>query len=167
MTSTPTGSDPDMIRLVLIRHAKSDWGDSSLDDHDRPLGERGLRDAPRMARDLAATGFRPEVILSSTALRARTTADVFAAELGVAVTPDPELYGASANTLLATAAASGAFSVVLVAHDPGMSVLAGRLSGGRIEHMPTCAVATFQWETGDWDVVDSIEPTEWTFDSPR
>ncbi|GAA1993959.1 hypothetical protein GCM10009777_32010 [Microbacterium pumilum] len=120
-----------------------------------------------MARELTESGFRPDVILSSTALRARTTAEAFAAELGVAVTLDPELYGASASTLLAIAAGSGALSVVLVAHDPGMSVLAGRLSGGRIEHMPTCAVATFQWDTRDWDVVDSIEPTDWTFDSPR
>ena len=62
-----------MIRLVLVRHAKSDWANPSIDDHDRPLNARGLRDAPRMARALAGTGFRPEVILSSTALRARTT----------------------------------------------------------------------------------------------
>ena len=90
-----------MIRLALVRHAKSDWGDPRLDDHDRPLNDRGLRDAPRMARRLAETGFRPDVILSSTALRARTTAEAFGAELGVAVSLDPELYGAPARTLLA------------------------------------------------------------------
>jgi phosphohistidine phosphatase len=156
-----------MIRLALIRHAKSDWGDPGLDDHDRPLGDRGIRDAPRMARRLAETGFRPDVIISSTALRARTTAEAFGGELRVAVSLDPELYGASASTLLATAAASGAPSVALVAHDPGMSVLAARLSGDRIEHMPTCAVATFAWDEDDWDVVDSVEPVEWTFDTPR
>ena len=86
-----------MIRLALVRHAKSDWGDSSLDDHDRPLGERGRRDAPVMARKFAESGFRPDVILSSTALRARTTAEAFAAELGASVSLDPELYGASAT----------------------------------------------------------------------
>ena len=97
-----------MIRLALVRHAKSDWGDPSLDDHDRPLNDRGMRDAPRMARRLAETGFRPDVILSSTALRARTTAEAFGAELRVAVSLDPELYGAPARTLLAVAAATGA-----------------------------------------------------------
>src|SRR5215207_4241446 len=101
-----------MIRLALVRHAKSDWGDPALDDHDRPLNDRGMRDAPRMARQLAESGFRADLILSSTALRARTTAEAFAAELGVAVSLDPELYGAPPRTLLATAAASAARRVL-------------------------------------------------------
>ena len=156
-----------MIRLALVRHAKSDWGNPGLDDHDRPLNDRGLRDAPRMARALAETGFRPDVILSSTALRARTTAEAFAAELRIAVSLEPELYGAPASTLLDVAAATGAASVMVVAHDPGMSVLAARLSSDRIEHMPTCAVATFAWDEDDWEVIDSVEPAEWTYDTPR
>ena len=156
-----------MIRLVLVRHAKSDWGDPSLDDHDRPLNDRGVKDAPRMAERLAETGFRPEVILSSTALRARTTAEAFAAALGVAVDLDPELYGAPGRTLLEKAAASRAPRVIVVAHDPGMTALAGQLSGGGIEHMPTCAVATFTWDEDDWDVAAALDPEEWTFDSPR
>jgi phosphohistidine phosphatase len=156
-----------MIRLVLVRHAKSDWGDPSLDDHDRPLNGRGIRDAPRMARRLAGTDFRPEVILSSTALRARTTAEAFAAEFDVAVDLDPELYGAPGSTLLAKAAGSSARRLIVVAHDPGMSALAERLSEGEIGHMPTCAVATFTWDQDDWDVLDSVDPVEWTFDSPR
>jgi phosphohistidine phosphatase len=156
-----------MIRLVLVRHAKSDWGNPALDDHDRPLNDRGIRDAPRMARELAETGFRPEVILSSTALRARTTAEAFAAEFGVAVNLDPELYGAPGRTLLAAAAASGAHQVIVVAHDPGMTDLAEQLSGGGIGHMPTCAVATFTWHQDDWDVLDAVDPVEWTLESPR
>ena len=156
-----------MIRLALVRHAKSDWGDPSLDDHDRPLNDRGIRDAPRMARRLAETGFRPDVILSRTARRARTTAEAFGAELRVAVSLEPELYGAPASTLLAVAAATGAESVMMVAHDPGMSGLAARLSGGGIEHMPTCAVATFAWDEDDWDLIDSVEPADWTYDTPR
>jgi phosphohistidine phosphatase len=156
-----------MIRLALVRHAKSDWGNPALDDHDRPLNDRGLRDAPRMARALAETGFRPEVILSSTALRARTTAEAFAAEFDVAVDLEPELYGAPAQTLLARAAESSARSVIVVAHDPGMSALAERLSEGEIGHMPTCAIATFTWDQDDWAVLDAVERPEWTFDSPR
>lgn len=156
-----------MIRLALVRHAKSDWGDPMLDDHDRPLNERGQEDAPRMARRFADAGFRPDVILSSTALRARTTADAFAAATGTAVELREDLYGASAKVLLAEAAASGAAAVLVVAHDPGMSVLAGHLSDGDIAHMATCAVATFTWDTDDWDVATSIDPTDWTFDTPR
>lgn len=156
-----------MIRLVLVRHAKSDWGDPSLDDHDRPLNERGIRDAPRMARALAETDFRPELILSSTALRARTTAEAFAAQFDVAVNLDPELYGAPGSTLLAKAAGSSARRVIVVAHDPGMTALAERLSEGEIAHMPTCAVATFTWDDDDWNVAGSLAPADWTFDSPR
>jgi len=156
-----------MLRLALVRHAKSDWGDPSLDDHDRPLNDRGMRDAPRMARRLAATGFRPDVILSSTAVRARTTAEAFGAELRIAVSLDPELYGAPARTLLDVAAATRAPAVIVVAHDPGMSTLAARLSGDRIEHMPTCAVASFAWDEDDWDVALSVDPTEWSLDTPR
>ncbi|MCR2762412.1 histidine phosphatase family protein [Microbacterium sp. zg.B48] len=156
-----------MIRLVLVRHAKSDWGDPDLDDHDRPLNDRGMRDAPRMARALAETGFRPELILSSTALRARTTAEAFGAAFDVAVNLDPELYGAPARTLFEKAAASGARQVIVVAHDPGMSALAASLSDDGIEHMPTCAVATFRWDAPDWDHVAPQEPDDWTFDTPR
>ena len=156
-----------MIRLVLVRHAKSDWGDPGLDDHERPLNDRGMRDAPRMARELAETGFRPEVILSSTALRARTTAEAFGAQFDVAVDLDEALYGAPGSTVLEKAAASGARRVIVVAHDPGMSALAERLSEGEIGHMPTCAVAVFRWDDDDWDVVTSLAPKDWTFDSPR
>ena len=152
---------------MLVRHAKSDWGEPSLSDHDRPLNDRGMRDAPRMAALLAESGFRPDVILASTATRARTTAEAFAAEFGVAVDLDHDLYLAPPGTLLAAAAATGAGAVLVVAHDPGMSVLAGRLSGDRIAHMPTCAVARFTWDADDWDVATGIDPAEWGFDSPR
>jgi phosphohistidine phosphatase len=154
------------LTLALVRHAKSDWGDPSLDDHDRPLNERGFRDAPAMARRLAASGFRAEAILSSTALRAATTASYFADALGVAVDEDARLYGASASTLLGAAVARGARSVVVVAHDPGMTVLAGRLSAGAIGHMPTCAVATFTWSEHDWEVASALDPDSWTYDTP-
>jgi phosphohistidine phosphatase len=156
-----------MIRLALVRHAKSDWENADLDDHDRPLNDRGVQDAPRMAARLRASGFRPDVILSSTALRARTTAEAFGEELEVPVTPDPGLYGAPARAILAAAAASGAASVLVVAHDPGLSVLAARLSDDGIAHMPTCAVATFTWSADDWDVATGLDPDDWTFATPR
>ncbi len=160
-----------MTTLILVRHAKSDWGDARLDDHDRPLNARGLTDAPVMARrlaaELAASGTSVNAILSSTALRARTTAGLFGDELGVPPELDPELYGAPARSLLAAAVARGAGAVVVVAHDPGMTVLAERLSDGGIGHMPTCAVATFRWNTDDWEVASATDPDEWGFDSPR
>ncbi|WP_312678593.1 histidine phosphatase family protein [Microbacterium sp.] len=155
-----------MTTLVLVRHAKSDWGDPGLDDHDRPLNDRGLRDAPAAAQRLAATGLRLDALLSSTALRARTTAGFFGAALDRDPELDEQLYGAPARTLLSAAATRGADTVMVVAHDPGMTVLAERLSDGGIGHMPTCAVATFRWATDDWDVATATDPDSWSFDTP-
>ena len=155
-----------MTTLVLVRHAKSDWGSPALDDHDRPLNARGLRDAPVLARRLAVSGVRPQALLSSTALRAQTTAAFFGEALGLEPELDPELYGAPASRILGAAVARGVDRVAVVAHDPGMTVLAERLSAGGIGHMTTCAVATFVWTSDDWDVAEAIDPDSWTFDSP-
>lgn len=156
-----------MATLVLVRHAKSDWGDPGLDDHDRPLNARGLRDAPVMAERLAASGFRPDAILASTALRAATTAGFFGDEFGLDVEPQERLYGAPGSLLLHAAVERGAERVIVVAHDPGMTVLASQLSDGGIGHMTTCAVARFDWDEQDWDVAGALDPLRWTFDTPR
>lgn len=165
-----------MTTLILVRHAKSDWGDATVKDHDRALNERGLADAPVMAQrlvaDLALSGTHVDALLSSTALRARTTATFFGDALHLTPELDEDLYGASARTLLAVAAARGSASVVIVAHDPGLTVLAERLSGGGIGHMPTCGVATFRWSSrdwaaDDWEVASALDPDSWSFDSPR
>jgi len=155
-----------MTTLVLVRHAKSDWGSPSRDDHDRPLNARGLRDAPALAARVAERDLRLGAIIASTAVRARTTAEFFGAALGLKPELDADLYGAPASALLAAATNRGLDAVMVVAHDPGMTVLAERLSGGEIGHMPTCAVATFRWTTDDWDVATATDPDEWDFDSP-
>lgn len=156
-----------MITLVLVRHAKSDWGDPGLADHDRPLNPRGTRDAPVMAARFAGTRSRIDRLLSSTATRARDTADVFGAALGTTVELTPELYASSADTLIRTAATSGADRVMLVAHDPGITALAERLSRGGITHMPTCAVAKFDWRADSWQTADQWAADEWSLDTPR
>lgn len=156
-----------MPDLVLVRHGKSDWGDPGLADHDRTLNDRGLRDAPRMAERLAASGVGIERLLSSTAVRARTTAQIFGETLGLAPELDPELYLAPAETLFGAATATGSSAAMVVAHDPGLSELASRLSGGVIDHLPTCAVARFVWRAGSWDDVAGQLADEWSFDTPR
>ncbi|CAG7620364.1 SixA phosphatase family protein [Leucobacter soli] len=156
-----------MRELILTRHAKSDWGDPELPDHDRPLNARGLRDAPAMADRLAATGVEVQRILSSTAVRARSTAAVFGAALGVEVELDEELYLASAAKLLTAAAGSDAGTVMVVAHDPGISDLASTLSDGGITHMPTCAVARFTWQVDAWDEAVTRPADTWGLATPR
>ncbi|MDQ1136339.1 phosphohistidine phosphatase [Microbacterium sp. SORGH_AS 1204] len=154
-----------MIQLVLARHAKSDWAEDGLDDHDRPLDDRGRRDAPAMARTLRRAGVRPTMLLSSTAVRARETAAVFADAFEIDITEQPELYLAPPDRLLRAARSSGADEVMVVAHDPGMSALVSRLAD-RHERMVTCAVAVFTWHDATWDAVDAIPPDEFTLYTP-
>ncbi len=155
-----------MVTLALIRHAKSDWDDPALSDHDRPLNHRGRRDAPRMAALVAARDWRPQLILASTAVRARTTAEEFATALEVPLELRDELYGASSNTLWTAASGSGATDVVVVAHDPGISILARQLSE-KAPLMPTCAVAVFTWHDADWSEAARREPDDVQYDIPR
>lgn len=154
-----------MIQLILARHAKSDWADEGLDDHERPLNDRGRRDAPAMARSALRRGVRPEVLLTSTAVRARSTAAAFAEEFEVDVAEQPELYLADADALLEAARATGAHEVMVVAHDPGMSELVSRLAE-RDVRMVTSAVAIFTWHEGDWNDVGTTAPDEFELLTP-
>mgnify|MGYP002795369038 CR=1 FL=1 len=92
-----------MKKIILVRHAKSAWDNPLLNDHDRPLAPRGLRDDPKMAKRLSKGGIEPDLILCSTAKRAVQTAEIFAREMGYKQ-PEIELkkncYHASENTLL-------------------------------------------------------------------
>lgn len=154
------------ITFAFGRHAKSDWGIGNVRDHDRPLNARGTRDAPQIAHRLIDGGFRPDTIVSSTAVRARTTAEFYADALDVPLRLDANLYGADDDTLLQVASESGSTNVLLVAHDPGLSVLAYRITG-KVGEMPTCGVVIAEWDTDDWEDVRRSEPTRWQFIAPK
>ena len=165
--------DSDMTRrLILLRHAKSDWPD--VPDRDRPLAKRGRRDAPRIGRWLHAQGYQPDVVVVSAATRTRQTWDLVAPELGgsPAVHFEPRAYAASALTLLYLAQELPARyrTALLIAHNPGLSELAASLAappesdraagpaatGPAVKDsprpaisLPTAAVAVFEF-TGDW-----------------
>lgn len=140
-----------MKTLLLARHAKSDWGDQALRDHDRPLNARGMRDAPSMATRLLDEGLRLQHIVSSTALRARTTADEYAAAFRLEVADEPALYAASARTILSVAAAlpDAVDVAMLVGHNPGMADAVVELTGEHVE-FPTCAVAECTVDVESW-----------------
>jgi phosphohistidine phosphatase len=118
-------------RLILLRHAKSDWPD--VPDRDRPLAKRGRRDAPRIGRWLHEHGYQPDVVVVSAAARTRQTWDLVAPELGgsPAVHFEPRAYAASALTLLYLAQELPARyrTALLIGHNPGLSELATSLAG--------------------------------------
>ena len=146
-----------MKRLIVMRHAKSSWGDWELADHDRPLNPRGKRDAPRMGKLLRNRDWTPDLIMSSTAKRARKTAVAVAEGAGYAaeVVLTREFYHAAPQVYLDAAVAldDTVQTVMFVGHNPGMGMLVEALSG-TFETMPTATVAVFvldveQW--ADWD----------------
>lgn len=160
-----------MKTLLLVRHAKSSWGDPALDDHERPLNARGFRDAPEMGRRLRERGIAPGAIRSSTAVRARSTAALIAEQLALppgVVLLDERLYGSSPDTIMEVVSEldTGVAVAMVVAHDPGLSELAFGLSG-TIEHMPTCAVAEFTFDVDHWTDVVGAVPATVRFDAPH
>lgn len=153
-----------MKTLLLLRHAKSSWKDQSLDDHDRPLNQRGRLAAPLMGNHIKTLGLVPTQILSSTAVRARETAEAIAKATGYGGTIDayPELYLASAGELIKTAAKHArttADILLIVAHNPGMERLNSLLSGLN-EPFPTAALGGYAIDISQWSELTLGTPIE-------
>jgi phosphohistidine phosphatase len=140
-----------MKTVYLVRHAKSSWSDPGLTDQLRPLNERGLDNAPEMGRRLASRDILPNLIISSPAKRAITTASLLATEIGYPVDDilmNDQLYfdGAKAilNIIHQTKAENE--SLMLVAHNPDMTSLLNKLCGYQVDNMKTCAVAEIEFD---------------------
>lgn len=140
-------------RLILMRHAKSDWGNQSLDDHDRPLNERGRRAAPLMAQHFLQNELRPQVIIASTATRVCETLELMLAEwtFKPVVFFEKALYLASAETLQSHVRGlhDSWHVAMLLGHNPGLAQYASRLAGHPLE-MPTAAVAVLESDQASW-----------------
>jgi len=160
-----------MKTLFLVRHAKASHDDPSLPDRERPLEDRGRHDAPEMGKRLADRKVKPDLLVSSPALRALTTAQLMADELGYErkdIMVDERLYASSADSLLAVVREldKSLGSVMLFGHNPEFTDLAHRLSA-EITNMPTCAVAKFRFDTQTCEDVGEITPAKVSLNSPR
>jgi len=142
-----------MKTLLVLRHAKSSWSDSALDDHERPLNTRGRRDAPRMGELVREYGLLPDVVLSSDAVRARLTAEAVTEASGYAgeILLDPRLYLARPADILSVLPTVGesAGTVMIVGHNPGLEQLLEQLTGERHD-MPTAALAQISLPIDQW-----------------
>jgi phosphohistidine phosphatase len=161
-----------MLRLVLLRHGKSSWDDARLDDFERPLAPRGLRNVPEMGRRLAQRGLPIDLVISSTAVRALATARGVAREIGYRedrIQQAPELYLASPDEILGVirAAPAGIGTVMVVGHNPGFTELANRLDDIRIDNMPTAAMLCVEFSATAWADIDPAEAQLCWFDYPR
>ena len=145
-------------RLLILRHAKSDWGDSSLDDWQRPLSARGINDAPRVGEMLRERSSIPDLIITSDAIRARSTAEAVAEAAGYTgeIFLEPALYLATPNAIvevLNTLTDDPAGAVMIVGHNPGLEGLIAELSG-EYQPMPTAALVQLALPIDRWQDLD-------------
>ena len=165
-----------MKRLVLLRHAKSAWDDDTLRDRDRPLAPRGRRAAKRVGKWARKQDLRPQLVLCSSAVRARQTLERVLPYLGEpAVWTEVTLYAASAETLLARIRGlpDEADTVMLVGHNPGLTDLAlllaapGRKRERAAVNVPTGAVVELELDAVRWADVAPAQARMTRFVVPR
>ena len=146
-----------MKRLLILRHAKSSWADSSLDDWQRPLNDRGRRDAPRAGEWLRARSRIPDVIVTSDAIRARTTAQAVAKAAGYSgeIVVEPSLYHAAAPEMFAVlnGVSDEVRTVLMVGHNPGLEQLLRQLTG-EFHDLPTAALVELSVPIERWRELD-------------
>jgi phosphohistidine phosphatase len=168
-----------MKTLVLMRHAKSAWDNADLPDIDRPLSPRGQKAAPLMGERLKKAGYRPDIVLCSTAKRTRETLNLMAATLPkqAKIQQFKELYMAVPREMLNIVAKSpdSAETVMLIGHNPGIGSLAAWLAGngdsellGKIRRkFPTAAIAVLTFEVAHWSELAGEGGTLAAFLRPR
>jgi phosphohistidine phosphatase len=163
-----------MMRLILMRHAKSSWSDPAQPDIDRPLNKRGQRDAPEIGRWLHEKGYRPEKALVSSAVRTKETWSKLAETMGSCPAEFQErLYHATAATMLhALRAADGCSCVLMLGHQPGIGEFADRLlaeppADPEFQKYPTSAVSVIEFPCDRWQEVDWRSGKLTDFIAPR
>lgn len=160
-----------MKTLYLVRHAKSSWDDSGLSDQHRPLNKRGMRNAPEMGLRLNSDDVTIDQIISSPATRAFSTARFLATNIGYnseRIEQNEQLYfgGTSSMLKLIQQTASNINSLMLVGHNPDMTLLLNRICGYQVDNMPTCAIATISLEC-EWPDVSDNTGNLLNYDFPK
>lgn len=161
-----------MKELLVIRHAKSSWANTFQGDFERPLNDRGHRDAPAMAERILKRGIGIQCFASSTANRALTTAVYFAEAYGKSrkdILLFPELYHAPEETFYQVIAKLpyNCNTVALFSHNPGITGFVNNLTNTRIDNMPTCGIFAIKANTNEWNLFKRAEKEFWFFDYPK
>ena len=141
--------------LIICRHAKSSWQDANLSDRDRPLNKRGERDAPEMGKRLAKRGIQPDLIITSPAVRARRTAEIYAQTLSYPLANmqiNPAQYAASVPVLmdLLRQTSAACRSVLMVGHNPESTDLANLLGNLSLTNVPTSGIVALEFAVASW-----------------
>lgn len=161
-----------MKTLYLVRHAKSSWGNPEQSDFDRPLNDRGNRDAPHMGKRLKEREVAPDLLLSSPAKRAITTCKVIASVIGYDVSrikTDRRLYHADEEELMTILGelTDTQKVVMLFGHNPGFTRLANILFDQHIMNLPTCGIVAGKLQIKSWSEISAGIGTLEFFDFPK
>lgn len=159
-------------QLLLIRHAKSDWGSLALKDFDRPLNARGFFNAPEMGKRWLQKNIFIDAFVSSPAMRAITTAKLIAIEIAFdteKIIKNPSVYHATQQQLLSLVNKfdNNFNSIALVGHNPGLSEFANYLTNSDNYNLPTCAMVLITFDTDNWDEVSGGTGEVSWFDYPK
>lgn len=154
-----------------MRHAKSCWNQPWQDDHDRPLAERGLRDAPIMAQKLRNRDILIDKILSSSATRANQTANILAEEFELSpdlIEIEKNLYHASPQTILKYLhlQKDSTQTLIIVGHNPGLNELI-QLLGTQLDNLPTSGQIGFELDLDHWSQLKPEHARFWFLDFPK
>jgi phosphohistidine phosphatase len=158
--------------LFIIRHGKSDWDRPGVSDIDRPLKERGIRDAHEMAKRGLEQGLVPDLIISSPANRALNTARIFSKVLGYSpdsILINQDLYLAESDEIMEVIAAADNSSntLMLFGHNPGFTELTDDLSNLNIDNLPTTGMVLLKFKAESWEEISKKCLTSEFFDFPK
>lgn len=162
-----------MKSLFIVRHAKSSWDNITLQDFDRPLNERGKKDAPEMAKRLHERKIKIDAFISSPAKRAKKTAKFFCKEFGVSenkIILADNLYQASQSTFyeVVSGLSGNHKRVALFSHNPGITDFVNTLCKDvKIDNMPTCGIFAIEIDIEKWELFKEAEKKFLFFDYPK
>lgn len=158
--------------LYIVRHAKSSWKSYELEDIDRPLNNRGKRNAPEMGLRLANKGIRPDILISSPAKRAYSTAKKIAKMIQYPknrIIIENKLYhGMEEDIIEVISNTPDEYNELMIfGHNPGFTDLANSLSGAQIYNIPTCGIVAISFDTDNWQNIDTTPGKLIFFDYPK
>jgi phosphohistidine phosphatase len=147
-----------MKKLYIVRHAKSSWSDGSLSDFDRPLNNRGESDAPLIGKVLKKAKVLPDLVISSPAKRAFSTAEIISDKIGYSkdkIVKEIDLYHAGPLDLISiiNKVSNNVDSLMIFGHNPGFTYLINTLTNFSLPNLPTCGFAEIELFVDDWKEV--------------
>lgn len=160
-----------MKKLFIIRHAKSSWSDTTLDDINRPLNKRGLKDAPFMAKLLYDKNVIPDLIISSPSLRTKLTLKFFMDELNYdkEIIYKEEIYEAPMENIFEVVKnIDYSFETVfLFGHNPGLNEFVNFICDANIENIPTCGIVELEFDIDSWENISIKNSKLNSFEYPK